>query len=181
MMADPTRIDIVTDPTERRMHGTARHGNTPFDVTFISEVGDNLWQGGCETGLILPTFINHVVSLYPWERYRTHGNVQSELYVEMYDSEEQGFGQVDALATWVNACRKSGTVLVHCQAGLNRSSLVAARALFLNNDFYAREVPKGGELVLNHIREVRSPAVLCNPAFEAEVRSWEESDDGSCQ
>lgn len=169
---DPTRIDIDTDPTTRRMSGVAVHGNTPFDVPFISEIGDNLWQGGCESGLLLPSFIEHVVSLYPWERYEIVHEVRSELYVQMYDSESQGYDQIDALAAWINLCRKTGHVLVHCQAGLNRSSLVAARALYLSNEFYAQEVPNGGELILKHLRETRSPAVLCNTAFEREVRSW---------
>lgn len=163
--SDPTRIDITTDPTERRMRGIAYHGNTPFDVPYISRVGNLLWQGGCETGLILPDFIKHVVSLYPWERYQTHPRVESELYVQMYDSEDQGYEQLDAVANWVNQCRSTGQVLVHCQAGLNRSSLVAARAIHLREGFPGAEIIKD-------LREARSPAVLCNPAFEAEVRSW---------
>jgi protein-tyrosine phosphatase len=164
-IADPTRIDIDTDPETKRMTGTAMHGNTPFDVPFISKVGHNLWQGGCETGLVLPRHIKHLVSLYPWERYAIRRRLKSELYVEMFDSEEQGYEQVDALANWINLCRTSGAVLVHCQAGLNRSSLVAARALYL-------EGPGSGDLIINHLRDARSPACLCNAAFEAEVRSW---------
>lgn len=168
MTIDPTRIDIETDPTTRRMRGTALHGNTPFDVPYVSEIAENLWQGGCTTGLLLPTFINHIVSLYPWERYRIKQNrndVRSELYVEMYDSLDQGYGQVDALAQWINVCRLDGPTLVHCQAGLNRSSLVAARAIHLREGF------PGDEIVAD-LREKRSPAVLCNSAFEDEVRSW---------
>ena len=114
MSIDPTRIDIVADPTLKRMKGIAVHGNTPFDVPFISKIGFNLWQGGCETGLELPKHIKHVVSLYPWERYETHRHLQSELYVEMYDSTDQAFDQVDVLAQWINLQRKSGAVLVHC-------------------------------------------------------------------
>ena len=70
MSTDPTRIDISFDPRERRMRGYARHGNTPFDVPFVSQITDNLWTGGCEDGLVLPANIAHVVSLYPWETYR---------------------------------------------------------------------------------------------------------------
>lgn len=172
MGVDPTAIDIATDPTTRRMKGVAFHGNTPFDVPFISEVGDNLWQGGCETGLLLPGNIRHVVSLYPWERYRIKKNrniILSELYVEMFDSEDQGVEQVEAIARWVNECRQSGPVLVHCQAGLNRSSLVAARALFLSG---SGGCMLDGDEIVAHLRAARSPAALCNPAFEAEVRSW---------
>lgn len=171
MSVDPTRIDIDTDPTAKRMRGVAYHGNTPFDVPYISEVADHLWQGGCESGLVLPTFIKHVVSLYPWERYTIGHDVQSELYVQMYDSEDQGYEQIDALARWINLCRVTGPVLVHCQAGLNRSSLVAARALYLDGEVDGVQVIDG-DWVVEHIRKRRSPACLCNPAFEAEVRSW---------
>jgi protein-tyrosine phosphatase len=83
----------------------------------------------------------------------------------MYDSKDQGFDQVNALAQWVNICRETAPVLVHCQAGLNRSSLVAARAIHLHS-----QAP--GAEVVRHLRERRSPAALCNPAFEAEVESW---------
>jgi hypothetical protein len=95
---DPTRIDLTTDPTRRRLSGIARHGYTPFDVPYISKVADNLYQGGCETGLILPDHIKHVVSLYPWERYKLHADVQSELYITMYDAEDQCLEQVDHIA-----------------------------------------------------------------------------------
>lgn len=164
-MSDPTRIDIETDPTTRRMRGTAFHGNTPFDVPYVSLVADNLWQGGCETGLIVPRHIEHLVSLYPWERYVAKHKLQSELYVQMYDSEEQGYDQLDAIATWVNLCRQQGPTLVHCQAGLNRSALVVARAIHLREGYPGAEI-------LTDLRESRSPAVLCNPAFAEEVASW---------
>lgn len=163
---DPTAIDISTDPLERRLRGTTAHGWIDFDVPFMTEIGPNLWQGGCETGLKLPGNIKHLVSLYPWERYKTHEHLSSELYVTMYDSEGQKTDQVDNIAGWVNQCRKTGAVLVHCQAGLNRSSLVSARAMYLADDLST------GRDIVAHLREVRSPAVLCNPAFEAEVLSW---------
>lgn len=164
-VSDPTRIEIETDPLKRRMIGVTHHGHRSFDVPFISKIAHNLYQGGCTTGLRLPGNIEHVVSLYPWERYSTHGNVRSELYVEMFDHEDQGMQQVSSIALWVNACRQSGPVLVHCQAGLNRSSLIAARAIYLDTG-------DSGADILADLRTNRSDAVLCNPAFEAEVLSW---------
>lgn len=170
-VTDPTRIEIDTDPTSRRMRGVATHGKTPFDVPFVSEIAYNLWQGGCERGLVLPPEIQHVVSLYPWERYRVTHEIDSELYVRMYDAEDQGIEQVDQLARWVNECRDTGPVLVHCQAGLNRSSLVAARALFIGDDGHPSGADRAAAIVA-YLRERRSPAVLCNKAFEGEVLSW---------
>lgn len=133
---DPTAFDINFDPTVQRMRGVAIHGNVPFDVPFMSEVADNLWVGGCENGLELPGFIDHVVSLYRWERYTQRRALTSFCEVTMFDSDEQPIddAQIMALAAWVNVCRTTGPTLVHCQAGLNRSNLVAATALVLDGD-----------------------------------------------
>ena len=162
-MGDPTALEIDFDPTVQRMRGVALHGGMPFDVPIISEIGPNLWQGGCQDGLTLPPFIIHLVSLYPWEHYRVRHELNSLLIVRMYDSEEQTFDQVEELARWVNACRATGPVLVHCQAGLNRSSLVAARALMLAG---ARP-----DAAIATIREKRSPACLCNRHFAEYLRT----------
>lgn len=161
---DPTKIVLQTnvkkerDPTLVRMSGTAIHGNTPFDVPFMSEIMPGLYQGGCQTGLIMPHFIHHVVSLYPWERYKIEHNIDSELYVRMYDSVEQGYEQVEEIAQWAFKRWQDGNVLIHCQAGLNRSSLIAARVLMLSG-YTAKEA-------IAKLRKSRSPACLCNPAFE---------------
>jgi protein-tyrosine phosphatase len=159
MIPDPTAIEITLDPRVMRTSGVAIHGDTPFDCPVISHISDNLWQGGCIGGIALPEEIVHVVSLYPWEAYVGHDGVRSLMQVRMYDSEGQGFDQVEAIARWVNTCREDGPTLVHCQAGLNRSSLVAARALML--------IGWSAEKAIATIREKRSPACLCNPAFEA--------------
>jgi protein-tyrosine phosphatase len=161
-MSDPTAIQIDFDPTVKRMRGISAHGGLSFDVPLISEIGRNLWQGGCEQGLLLPTFIKHLVSVYPWERYTVKHELDSVLVVRMYDSEDQTFDQIEELARWVNLCRATGAVLVHCQAGLNRSSLVAARALMLDGET--------ADEAIRTVREKRSPACLCNRAFEAYLR-----------
>lgn len=160
---DPTAIPMELDPIKQRMIGTAIHGNTPFDVPYISELADRLWQGGCREGLVLPAFIDVVISLYPWEKYMiTNGAERIE--VTMYDSLNQAYDQVDELAALVNEYRRDGkNVLVHCQAGLNRSSLVATKALIFDG-----MLP---DHAIKLVREKRSPACLCNPAFEKWLRS----------
>lgn len=162
--ADPTKIEIQTDPRSRRMAGTAFHGDTPFDVPYISHIMGNLWQGGCSMGMTLPDDILHVISLYPWEQYTVEHNVRSILSVVMYDAEDQSFGQVDEIARWVLACMNDAPTLVHCQAGLNRSSLIAARALTLGGYL-------NPESAISLIREKRSPACLCNKEFERWLRA----------
>ena len=98
------------------------------------------------------------MSLYPWESYRVRHELDSVLLVRMFDSVDQTFEQIEELARWVNLCRSTGPVLVHCQAGLNRSSLVAARALMLEG--------MSAEDAITTLRAKRSPACLCNRAFE---------------
>lgn len=167
-MSDPTAIDIDFDPREQRMRGVAVHGNVPFDVPFISQIDENLWTGGCQNGLILPRHIEHVVSLYPWESYQTLGRAKlfTDLKVRMYDTARGGPDpeHVRAIATWVNVCRSMGPTLAHCQAGLNRSGLVAAAALMLGG--------MSADEAITLLREKRSPAVLCNSAFIRWLREW---------
>ena len=159
MSEDPTKIDIRFDPLTQRMTGVTAQGYHPFDVPYMTEIQNNLWTGGCETGLILPVNIKHVVSVYKWEEYNVFHDLDSFTQVTMYDSTDQGGESVVALAEWVNHCRSLGPTLVHCQAGLNRSSLVAATALILGDGLTPQEA-------IDLLREKRSPAVLCNPAFE---------------
>lgn len=169
---DPTKVEQelveVEEPRtalNQPFSGVAAHGNTPFSMMLISKITDDLYQGGCFGGLALPQEIEHVVSLYKWERYRLHPNVKSFLEVTMYDASNQGFEQVEEIARWVNARRQEGPVLVHCQAGLNRSSLIAGRALMLGG--------LTADAAINLLRTQRSPACLCNKSFEAYLRGLE--------
>lgn len=175
-MTDPTAFDLQAqgnprNPFTRRVTGYTSHGGHKLDYPFITEVAPNLYQGGVETGLLLPDIIKHVVSLYPWERYDQKHETLSYTTVQMFDSLDQGFEQIELLAQWVNLCRQTGPVLVHCQAGLNRSSLVVFEAL-RTHDWALHEWDKPDpRVIVQHMRETRSPAVLCNPAFEEWVLS----------
>lgn len=146
-----------TDPTVVRASGVTDLGNVPFDVPVITEIVPGLWQGGCQSGLVLPASISHLVSLYQGESFTVRHALASTRSVRMLDSTTQDVGGVDAIAMWVNECRASGPVLVHCQSGLNRSGLIVARALTLDG------MPPADAVAL--IRERRSPACLSNPAF----------------
>ena len=167
---DPTRIDIQFG-ADRRMTGRTVHGNMYFDVPYISHIGGNLYQGGCEDNMTLPRNIKNVVSLYPWERYTAAHNLDSFMEVRMYDSTDlPDLAQVRTIALWLVSCLKAGPTLVHCQAGLNRSSLIAAIALI--------ELGMDNAEAINLLRDKRSPAVLCNKGFEQLVLSWEAGKTG---
>jgi protein-tyrosine phosphatase len=141
---------------------------TQIDVPLMTWVSDNLWHGGCMGLPRLPVEIKHVVSLTSADWYVYEHELLSHVYVSMRDELDQGFEQVDLLAQWVNECRKTGPALVHCQGGLNRSSLIVARALFLSGE------ARSGADAIEHLRDRRSPHVLFNEAFAAEVMSWRE-------
>lgn len=148
-------------------HAASRGLDPTLDVPLINHVKGGLWQGGCsDDGQIdLPEGFHYVLSLYPWgvQYVLPDGCARDE--VEMYDSLDQGFEQVEELAAAVVKRLAAGeTVLVHCQAGLNRSGLLAARILMLHWDYSADQA-------ISLLREQRSPIVLCNDAFETWLRA----------
>lgn len=149
-----------------RMSGRAIHGGH-FDVPLICKVGNvrtagELWQGGCIGGLALPDDFDFVLSLYPWEQYRIGPNTE-RVEVKMYDSLDQGFEQVDELADEVvKRLRGRQKVLVHCQAGLNRSGLLAATIL--------KKLGYTGLEAVKLLREARgTDEVLCNATFRQHI------------
>lgn len=154
-----TAQTLKADLHRHHIEGIAREGNTPFDCPLISQVEANLWQGGCLHGINLQGYFKHIVSLYPWERYTPGGDLDSFTEVRLYDGptvpDEQ---QLYALAAWINICKAHGRTLVHCQAGLNRSGLLAGLSLVLDGRAPAEAIAL--------LRSSRSPAVLCNKAFE---------------
>lgn len=104
-----------------------------------------------------------ILNLFQWGEYIVPPGVE-QLTVEMYDSLSEISEQVDDLADTVIQWLKDGKrVLVHCQAGLNRSSLVVARILMKKYKMTADEA-------INLIREQRSPICLCNQTFEDHLR-----------
>lgn len=157
---DPTKINLNVDPTTSIIDGWVNHTGDYFRAPYISHVKDNLYQGGCFTGAKLPEHIKYVLSLYPWGRYEIADDV-TRVEIEMYDSlsGKPNLQEIVDLATQVNEWCDEAPTLVHCQAGLNRSGLVAATALCLKG-----YQPK---LAIQELRDKRSPAVLSNSVFEA--------------
>lgn len=160
-----------TDPYVYRWRGTAFQGegrpevnNGRFDTTLITRLTSNLHVGGCIGGLHLPGEVDLVVSLYPWERYVIRRDtVRTE--ITAYDATGQDLGWAEAAAMVVAGGIEEGlAVLTHCQAGINRSSLVAGIALL-----ELGWVDTGADAI-SLLREERSPACLCNATFEQYLR-----------
>lgn len=164
MTTDPTKTELLsdyygTDPLTTRVEGYVNHTGKWFSAPFMSEIMPGLWLGGCKTGLVLPAFIKHVVSLYPWEAYTVRHELDSSVTFKMHDSVQE-VGSTDyiiGLASWVNLCRSKKPTLVHCQAGINRSSLITGAGLILDGC--------SAEDVIELIREKRGQQALSNPAF----------------
>ena len=157
--------DVQADLVSHHIEGIAVHGDTPFSMPLISHITGNLWTGGCIDGVRLPDDFAHVVSLYPWERFELGPNTQ-RTEARLYDAAElPDVPKLFMIAGHVLGCLQEGKTLVHCQAGLNRSGLVAGLALVMAG--------LGPGTAIDWLRYHRSPAVLCNPVFESFLSSLE--------
>ncbi|MFB3080537.1 MAG: dual specificity protein phosphatase family protein [Nitrosomonadaceae bacterium] len=151
----------LADLTSHHIEGFALHGDTPFKVPLFSHIQGNLWMGGCPVKVAPNEFeyIVNLVSLYPW--WEPYAIAKFQVHTRVHLNDELEIPSEDrlyALARCVNAYRRYGPTLVHCQAGLNRSGLVAALAL----------IEEGMKAVdaITLLRNKRSPSVLCNRVFE---------------
>lgn len=165
MSVDPTRIDLELDPlTDGWRQVTVEGYPEAFDLPFMSHIEGNLWTGGCQHGLVLPDNIEHVVSLYPWEQWlwKREAPPKSFSLNWMFDSRDPDDmlpeDRIWAIARYAGACVDDGPTFVHCQAGINRSALIAALVLMMEGALAEEAIAK--------LRERRSPAVLSNTLFE---------------
>jgi len=148
------------NPFNHWVEGAAIHGGY-FEMQAITHVKDNLWHGGYVENLDLNGHFDTIVSMYPWEKYDFKGETYA---FEMYDGfkvdEKTLNSAVEVAAMELDNGKR---VLVHCQAGLNRSSLVVVRLLM-------REGMSADDAI-RMLREKRSDMVLCNLTFERYLRS----------
>ena len=135
-----------------------------FNVPLISHIEGNLYVGGYQPGITLPDEFGYVVSLYAWASYgRRKGTGFADFVMrDAATVDELMVVNAGHLVSWA---MDRGPVLVHCQAGLNRSNLVAAYALMLRG--------RTADEAITLLRERRSPAVLCNRTFESWLRANE--------
>lgn len=157
-------IDSLADLNTHHIQGFTAHGNHEFNVPLYSQIRGDLWTGGCPVGRC-PREFRFVVCLYPWGEYGVDSSC-SYTRVRLYDSEDlPDVRLLRALGRYVAAVSQIGPTLVHCQAGLNRSGLVAGLALV--------ELGLNPHDAVDLLREKRCSAVLCNRAFEDYLLSLE--------
>ena len=153
--------------------GRGRITSIGFVGTPWDEVAPGLWVGGhdyvdeavgagVQRAVVRDEF-DVVVSLFSRDGHGPDASVEHHAH-RMPDArlEEEDLADVDRLARVVAARLDEGQrVLVRCQAGLNRSSLVAALAL-VHRGLAPQEA-------IDAIRAGRSPNCLFNRSFAAHV------------
>lgn len=135
------------------------HSGNYVNLPLISHITDNLYVGGHDRNADLGDFFTHVFSFYVFEdKYLTDETTYHEGF-HMYDSHNVDVDTLDdAVKKIVAALEEGGNVLVHCQAGINRSNLAATRALMEWKGLTARQA-------IGMLREKRGRVVLSNSSF----------------
>lgn len=156
-IATATGVEFGDSFMEHRISGYAREDRQRryFDVPLVTHVAGNLYQGGVVPGVRLPDEFRTVFRLCGG-RYGL-GPDTVEHKVLLNDSRSQSMEHIEQFAAEVVEALDGGPTLVHCQAGLNRSGLITARALMLWRGYSAAEA-------INVVRR-RSPVCLCNQTF----------------
>jgi hypothetical protein len=163
--ADPKKMPDCSECV-----GRGRVDHIPFAPRPWDEVLPGLWLGGhdCQPEgfppdghcLIKPEDgFDVVISLFQrWGNTPPLGVEHHTYRIADADLDPEHHSGLDELARIVVEAVKAGEkVLVRCQAGLNRSALVVALAM-LREGYAATQI-------ISHLRDVRSPYVLCNQSF----------------
>lgn len=146
--------------TSHNIHGYVPDGRK-ISVPIFSQIEDNLWMGGCPvSGIRLDQYFDVILNLYCCEPYRV--DREKVLYREAPLDDWREIPPLDTivgLAEWVSDRLNEGKrVLVHCQAGLNRSGLITAFTLMMRG--------RSAEEAIKLLRQKRCELVLCNQEFE---------------
>lgn len=130
------------------------------------EIVPRLWMGGRYAARLVQWNFDVVVNLTYYGR--SVSDQYSGLYLEwpIEDGEDPpDLAVLSPLVDFLQELHYSGkTVLIHCQAGLNRSGLVMALVL--------RSKGWTADGAIAQIRAERDEYCLCNADFEAYVRGW---------
>lgn len=148
-----------------RVSGQVIASGVIFDLPLMSQIGENLWIGGCVDGIRLPDDFEFVISLHPEIAYEI-GESTNRMEIEVWDDPSVPVPEEDfALAAEaVVDSMRMGKTLLHCEMGLNRSALVAVMALVMCG------MPNREAIRL--IRSKRGEVCLENPTFAAFAETW---------
>lgn len=157
----------MTDSDLPRIKGWLRRDfRQEIDLPLCSEILPGLWVGG-HPHSSAPADAKAVVNLsgdraydipydiHPGQVYIEHGIEDSNRLPDMR--------LFDALARSIGfILERNGPVLIHCQAGINRSAFLAARVMSLT-------MGVSPDMAVKFLREKRSPLLLENSLFYAYV------------
>ena len=170
---------LTADTQSQKVEGYLPDGRY-IDIPLVSHIVDNLYVGGYDFRADLGDFFTHIFSLYKWESYKDTGNLGPDTVHKawtMYDghgeilAQDENENPVDLgeiVYQIVSALNKGGNVLVHCQAGINRSNLLTALVLRAWKGLTSAEA-------IDLLRRQRSELVLANKTFENYLRSLDQS------
>lgn len=126
-------------------------------VPYISKIDRDLYVGGVNPTLVLPPWIEYVVSMHPVE-YRATVELEGYALFKASDHEKQD-PRAFLLASDVAAgFWEAGPTLIHCAAGLNRAPTVAALVLMDVKGM-------SSHTAIETLRSARSESVLYNDTF----------------
>lgn len=123
----------------------------------FTEIEPKLWMGGCPVHAA-PAFADAILDVYARHEYdRGTRPYRAEPLLDFAGLPEPDL--LESLARWVHEQREAGrTVLIHCEAGQNRSGLVTALYLI-------RFRGLDPEAAIELIQEKRGPNALWNGSF----------------
>lgn len=141
----------------------------PMPDRMADELYPGLWVGGCGLGAGgLRDPLAYHVALTVCSRSEETLDTNAILHRRYPLRDDAGVPPAEdlaALVAWVvEHVRAERQVLVRCYAGLNRSALIGVLAL-------AELTGLDGPTALHAARRIRSPHLLCNPAFAALVEA----------
>lgn len=138
-----------------------------FDVPMMSHVVGRLWQGGTIPGAKIDDDFVKDVSLYPWGKIIIGDNTERVEFTAYDSADGVDESIIMAAVGAVEDGLTRGKVYLRCQAGLNRSGLVAGVVLVRQG------MPVEDALQL--LRK-RHRLVLCNATFEKQLKegNWGE-------
>jgi hypothetical protein len=153
--------DSIADFNNHRIEGFARHGGKQFSVPLFSHIEGPIWMGGCPVaGTDFHHQFDYIINLYGMKYEPAQKQVVIyRPFLDSYDSPNVDF---KSLVKLICSLPNSAKVLIHCQAGLNRSGLVTALVMMQASNM-------SGQEAINLLREKRCAEVLCNGAFESFV------------
>lgn len=155
--------------------------DAPWDLDRLVPVRPGLWQAPAPTPGRDGTYLENpgvrydlIVSLTSWGSDAPHGALRQGgrfVWVPMVDGPEVPATEIRLLAAEIaSALREGAEVLVHCDAGLNRSGVVVGRTLL--------ELGVPVEEAISSIRAARGSSALCNHWFVRWLEAEAEAEAG---